>query len=119
MAGERLLEAIQSAADGQYNRKTPTDFIFGTVTSLNPLVIKPDNNKPITQDFLILSALCRRFDTGNLVHLHLAERGSGEETDDRLVTVMVWRGLIVGDRVRMLQCCGGQKYYVLDREEPL
>lgn len=119
MAGERLVEAMQHAASGQIDRCTPTDFAYGTVVSVSPLVIQPEGKKPLDAGFLILSAMCKPFMTTLLRHTHLQENGTGQVTDTQLDPVMVWRGLEVGDRVRMLQCQGGQKYYVLDREEGL
>lgn len=114
MAGERLLEAIQRAADGQIGRSTPTDFIYGTVISVSPLIIKPENSEEITEDFLIPSALCKPFVTTVFRHKH--KDSVGGETDEQLLSVTIWRGLAIGDRVRMLRCNSGQKFYLLDRE---
>ena len=116
MAGERLVEVMQRAASGQMDRQTPTDFTYGIVTGVNPLTIQADNKKVLTEDFLVLSALCRPFTTTAFAHLHKADAGAGEDTDTRLGMITIWRGLAVGDSVRMIRAQAGQKYYVLDRE---
>ena len=117
MAGEKLLELIQQAQRGEQARSSPTDFVYGTVTSVSPLVIQPEGKQPLDEDFLTLSALCRPFVVTVLAHEH--EDSIKGKTDQQLPSVVLWRGLVVGDRVRMLQCGGGQKFYVLDREGAL
>ena len=118
MAGEKLVELMQQAARGEQARGTPTDLVYGSVVSVSPLVIQPEGKEPLDEDFLVLSPLVKPFITTLLKHSHRCE-GCGSETDIRLDPVMVWRGLEQGDRVRMLQCNSGQKFYVLDREGSL
>jgi hypothetical protein len=105
---------MQQAARGHGQRETRTDLVFGTVTSVSPLTIQIDDKFPVYESQIVLSALCKPFVTDIYRHLH-ADNYYGN-TDERLQTVTVWRGLQAGDRVRMLQCNGGQKYFVLDRE---
>lgn len=114
MAGERLVEAMQKAATGEIGRQTPTDFVYGTVTGLSPLTIQIDEKFPVSGENLVLSALCKPFVTTVFLHKH-KDSISGD-TDEQLLTITVWRGLAVGDRVRMLRCNSGQTFYVLDRE---
>ncbi len=114
MAGEKLADLMLKAAGKQGNRETRTDLVFGTVISVSPLKISVDEKFPVTDEQIVLSALCKEFKTDVFRHLH-SENYYGN-TDERLQSVIVWRGLEAGDRVRMLQCNGGQKYYVLDRE---
>lgn len=118
MAGEKLAALMLQAAASQMARQTPTDFVYGMVTDISPLVVQLENKFPIREDSLILSALCKSFVTTLLRHSHRCE-GCGSETDICLDPVTVWRGLEKGDRVRMLQCDKGQKFYVLDREGSL
>lgn len=96
MAGEKLLQLIAQTGKGERARSDPTNLIFGTVTSIAPLTIQTEAKQPLDADFLVLSALCKPFSVPQL----------GQ----------IWRGLAVGDRVRMLQCEGGQAFYVLERE---
>jgi hypothetical protein len=115
MAGEKLVALMQQAARGEQARSSPTDFVFGTVVSISPLIIQPEGRQSLDEDFLVLSPLVKPFVTTALKHNHTCE-GCGSETDDQLISVTLWRGLSPGDRVRMLMCNGGQKFYVLDRE---
>lgn len=108
---------MQQAAAGQMARSSPTDFVYGSVVSVTPLIIQPEGKQPLDEDFLVLSPLVKPFTTTLLRHSHKCTDGS--ETDIQLDPVLVWRGLEKGDRVRMLQCNGGQKFYVLDREGSL
>lgn len=114
MAGERLVELMQQAAAGQQARSTPTDFVYGTVISAAPLRIQIDEKFPVDAGNLVLSALCKPFSTSIMQHKHKDSQDG--DTDEQLLTVQLWRGLAAGDRVRMLQCNSGQKFYVLDRE---
>ena len=117
MAGERLVKAMMDAAAGQRARETPTDFVYGTVLSVSPMQIQVEGKFPIDEENIILSALCKPFETTLLRHKH--KESIGDETDIQLDPVLVWRGLEPGDRVRMLQCNGGQKFYVLERDDSL
>lgn len=99
MAGNKLIQTIQSMA------KTPigetTDLLFGEVTSVSPLKIRVDNRFEVDEQFLILSALVKE----TIIHIPTAE------------TVTLWRGLIVGDKVRLLRVNNGQLFYIIEREE--
>ena len=118
MPGEKLVDAMMKAAAAQGARETPTDFVYGTVISVSPLRIEVEGKFPVDEGNLILSCLAKPFVTTLLKHRHLCEKC--EDFDDiQLDPVMVWRGLAIGDRVRMLQCNSGQKFYVLERDEGL
>lgn len=116
MPGEKLIELMQQTARNEYARSTPTDFVYGSVTSVSPLVIMVEGRFSVGEEKLVLSALVKPFVTTLLRHSHGSSCGG---TDVQLDPVMVWRGLEEGDRVRMLQCHSGQTYYVLDREGSL
>lgn len=88
------------------------DLVVGIVTSTKPLTIKV-GNKSISNTFLILSPFCRKTSV-NLAHSHSCPDG---RTSTELQLVQLWRGLAVNDRVYMLNCNKGQKYYVLQRQE--
>ena len=89
MVGNKLLKIMQEV--GKMPAGETTDLLFGVVTSISPLKIKIDNRFEVDEKFLILSALVKK------THL--------------------WRGLIVGDKVRLLRVNQGQMFYVLEREE--
>jgi hypothetical protein len=89
MAGERIV-GVMNKVRGE-DKSDTTDLVFGTVTSINPLKIWIDNRFEITPEFIILSALCK-------------------ETP-------LWRGLQVGDKVRIIRYNKGQSFYVMERED--
>lgn len=91
-----------------------TDLMFGVVTSVNPLKIKVDNRYELTSDFLILSALCKQTTIEIPAHHHTL---AGSDTTDALTSITLWRGLQIGDKVRMLRVNKGQTFYVIEREE--
>lgn len=88
MAGEKLLQVVRQA--GKPDPGELTDLVYGEVTSVDPLKIKVDQRFEVEAEFLILSVLCTE--------------------------VSWWRGLLVGDIVRMLRVAGGQRFYVIERE---
>lgn len=103
MAGERLVN-IMNSVRGE-DRGDATDLIFGVVTQINPLKVKVDSRFEVTSEFLTLSNMCK------------AKSVSITLPDTSVVEIQLWRGLIVGDKVRMLRVSKGQAFYVLEREE--
>lgn len=102
-SASRLVKAMQKAAKPKENHIV--DIVVGTVSSISPLRIKVDKLE-LTQSFLILSALCveKRVQITN-------------STEPYVSDILLWRGLQVNDKVDMIRCCEGQKYYVLQRKE--
>jgi hypothetical protein len=96
MAGNKLVKIMQDA--GKMPNGETTDLLFGVVTSVVPLKIKIDSRFEVDEKFLILSALVK-------------------ETTSALPDILLWRGLRVGDKVRVLRVNKGQMFYVLEREE--
>lgn len=99
----RLVKAMQKASAPKENEIV--DIVVGTVTSVSPLKIKVGKIE-LTSTFLILSALCQE----KKITIPATENQSA-------ISIVVWRGLKVGDDVHMIRCCQGQKYYVLQRKE--
>lgn len=94
MAGNKLIQTIQSMAKPPIGETT--DLLFGEVTSVSPLKIRVDNRFEVDEQFLILSALVKE----TIIH-----------------SITLWRGLIVGDKVRLLRVANGQMFYIIEREE--
>lgn len=134
MAGNKLVKIMQDAS------KTPngetTDLLFGVVTSVAPLKIKIDSRFEVDEKFLILSALVKETvikipKRDDNTHLHVipqhSTQSAGEHphthvipemnTKSALPDILLWRGLIVGDKVRVLRVNQGQMFYVIEREE--
>lgn len=143
MAGSKLVKIMQEA--GKPPTGEVTDLLFGVVTSVSPLKIKIDNRFEVDEKFLILSALVKdtvinipaidasyrednqhshvipatvtlSIDSNNnpVNHNH---KISSWNTELSLPSIRLWRGLIVGDKVRVLRVNQGQMFYVLEREE--
>jgi hypothetical protein len=105
MAGEKIVEIIQkmSTKDGS----NTSALVYGEVVTISPLTIKVDSRFIITSDFILLSSLVLP-QTITVTH-----DTSGAEI------VTLWRGLIIGDVVRMLRLNQGQLFYVIEREGDL
>ena len=138
MAGSKLVKIMQDASKPPSGETT--DLLFGVVTSVSPLKIKIDNRFEVDEKFLILSALVKdtvinipAIDASyreDKQHLHVIPEhttepgGSGHThkisawtTELALPSIRIWRGLRVGDKVRILRVNKGQQFYVLEREE--
>jgi len=143
MAGNKLLKIMQQA--GKMPAEETTDLLFGEVTSVSPLKIKIDNRFEVGEEFLILSALVKEtvinipaidvsyredkqhshvipatvtlsVDSNNNP-VHHDHKIAPWKTELALPSIRLWRGLIVGDKVRVLRVNQGQMFYVLEREE--
>lgn len=125
--GRRLVNAMMAA--GRQNPSHFADIVVGDVISIDPLKIKVDKLE-LTEAFLVVGALCK-YKAVSTNHLHTIQAQStdqgGEDdhthnipvttTDAALPTVILWRGLQVGDTVYLLRFAQGQKYFVLQRLE--
>jgi hypothetical protein len=126
----------------------PVLFQTGEVISIDPLQIKLQSNFILDETSLLLSATVKETwidiptttgqegEDGVFMHRHQVI-GSTEETNDggqgasphkheiniytqfALPKIRLWRGLIVGDIVRLLKIQGGQFYFVIEREEKI
>lgn len=134
MAGDRFIKIMQNAAKQPASEST--DLIFGVVTSIAPLKVKVDNRFEVGAEFLILSALVKetiikipKRDVNTHTHTipasNTGQAGEGPHshsipahiTNAAMPDILLWRGLIVGDNVRMLRVNSGQMFYILEREE--
>jgi len=143
MVGNKLVKIMQDA--GKPSSSESTDLLFGEVTSVSPLKIKIDNRFEVGEEFLILSALVKEtvinipaidvsyredkqhshvipatvtlsVDSNNNP-VHHDHKIAPWKTELALPSIRLWRGLIVGDKVRVLRVNQGQMFYVLEREE--
>ena len=99
MAGERIIRLLQQASQNAVSSNAVPDLIYGEVLSVEPLEIKVDSRYIITDEFIVLSGLC------------IEKRINDEPTGQ-----LLWRGLQIGDSVRMLRVQEGQLFYVIERE---
>ncbi|MBP5426836.1 MAG: DUF2577 domain-containing protein [Clostridiales bacterium] len=119
-----LNETISQIAKNAYSAIKPSDIIFGTVISTEPLQISIEQKITLTKKQLYLSSLVQDFDVYMEVD-HTTENKSGgsgsasfaaHNHDYKGTKVFkVKLGLQEGDKVVMIRNLGGQKYFVLDR----
>lgn len=128
--GTKLVQIMQNISKQPV--KDTADFVMGTVKTIAPLSIQVDVKLLLTEEFLILSPLCK-IKTVDLNHAHTYSGSTGSAGDPShshsytgnagingpgtLGIVTLWGDLIIGDNVIMLKSNGGQKYYVLQRLE--
>lgn len=99
MPGERLAFAIKNEAKKQSLGPQSVDLLYGEVTKTSPLTIRVDARYDISGDLIELSQMCKE---------HKITVG-GEE-------VVIWRGLAINDRVKILRVHSGQLFYIMERE---
>jgi len=93
-AADRLLGVMDARGRGV---NSVSELSYGTVTSVNPLVITRDGGAALTAGFLVLSRTCKE--------LTVQTETSGE-------TVRVWPGLSIGEKVILLSFNSSQKFFV-------
>ena len=113
----KLSEAVKLAAAAQNNAAKPTAWMFGEVLAVAPLKIRVDDRYEIGAEQVVLM---REFVAGQYAththginphthtvqeHTHAVPQQSTEE----------YTGLLVGDKLVLLQNAGGQKFLVLGR----
>lgn len=138
--GTRLVKTMQKMAQ-PFEADRP-DVIIGDVISIEPLQIKVDK-VVLTESFLVLGALVKdTVITGVGEHIHSIDEqntqsaGShshtynsnqtgtepahvhaipGQDANGTALTIKLWGGLQVNDKVYLLRLSGGQKYFVLQK----
>lgn len=123
-----LLSVIKEAAMDAVKESSPSDILFGTVLSTNPLLIQIDGEQKmkLKEDFLILTRNVRDYKLEMVVEHETEKRsgGSGEaafaehthEYKGKKV-YQVKNALQVGERVLLLQAQHANTYVVWDRLE--
>ncbi len=124
MNGENLLALIQTAASRVVAAGNPADYCLGTVESVEPLVIRTEQQEALSEDFLILTDLVRDFDVDITVN-HVTQNRSGGGGDSAFAShnhqyagrkrITVHNGLKVGEAVILVRQAGGQEFIVLSR----
>lgn len=139
MLGARLLSLIDKMILQRIRSQEVPDIVFGTVTSVAPLKIKISETITLEADQLLLGSLVQEtwinvptheiFQHLHVVPQHTTEIGCAEHPHTHTVLpfntelahpkIKLWRGLKIGDKVRLLRCNFGQLYYVLERSEKI
>jgi len=115
-----LLDTMKKVAEQTGQAGVPTAFLFGTVISTSPLVIRVDNRFNIGEKQIVLM---KQFRAGSYqTHKHTVPQHSTETASDHSHSVQalqteqeVYSGLAVGDKVVLLRNQGGQEFLVLGR----
>ena len=115
-----LLDTMKKVAEQTGQAGAPAAFMFGTVTSVSPLVIRVDNRFNIGEKQIVLM---KQFRAGSYqTHKHTVPQHSTEAASDHSHGVQalqteqeVYSGLAVGDKVVLLRNQGGQEFLVLGR----
>lgn len=108
-----LVDVIKKAAVEAVEAGEPSDFVYGTVTSVDPLKIMVDQKLILTEEFLILTSGVITYSVMAKV-LYKDTEKHGEHNPDEVVLTL-HNALVIGDKVIMLKSKGGQIYVVLDK----
>ena len=149
MSWDNLLDTITNHVLGVIQANDESmNFLTGEVIEINPLRIKINERFTLDESSLLLSALVKETyiqipeptdlnmeDAADNIfqHRHEIDAETEEASDGHgmhkhaikiytkfaLPRIRLWRGLLVGDVVRLLKIQGGQLYFVLEREETI
>lgn len=97
-----IIYAIKKASIDAVDARQDCDYIYGTVTSIDPLTISIMQGLELYKEQLILT-------------MNVTNHKSKIILDDETKTITIKNALEVGETVIMLRKKGGQKYLVLDR----
>jgi hypothetical protein len=98
-----LNEVIKKTAMEAVKAGEPSDIVYGTVVSANPVSIQIDQKLTLSKEFVTL--------TSNVKDHEVEVSVEGGTTQK----MKVFNGLNQGDGVIMLKSQGGQKYIVIDK----
>lgn len=122
--GVRLLSIMRKVVREPKKSSDYTDVVYGKVISVAPLTIQIDNKNTITENMLVLGALCKQTiikipfpEKGEVKHKHEAIHNGKHPTTMEMPEIQLWRGLNVGDTVILIRFAQGQKFYVMQRKE--
>lgn len=120
-----FLNIMKKSSKGVQNSSKPCDLIYGTVESVEPLKVRVDQKLLLKQEQLKLTRAVMDYEVEMTVN-HVTENRSGGAGDASFEshnheykgrkTFLIHNGLIVGDKVTMIQAHGGQQYLIIDKE---
>ena len=133
MNASMFLKVIQEVSAKVYNNSEPSDIEFGTVESVEPLVIRISEMIALNENQLILTNLVKDFEVDievshrtvndnvlNTLHDHPGvPKNSFDSTHYHAYQgrkkIKIYMGLKVGETVILLKKQGGQRRLVIDR----
>lgn len=126
MAGERLAQKITKLVNN-----SKSNFLYGTVTSIDPIKIKVDGLPELNKNQIILSdnvkeKIIKIPSSKNPGHTHIIQSLTTDpagqdshthtiqnfETDKALLEITLREGLKIGDKVFIIQSNDNQLFYV-------
>lgn len=128
-----MIEIIKQSALEAVKAEKPCQVMFGTVTSTSPLEIQIDQKLTLTQDYLILTKAVLDHEVDievnhytvnddflNTTHSHPDAGVNSFDSHHKhqyqgRKKIMIYNGLLPGEKVILIRLQGGQKYIVLDR----
>jgi hypothetical protein len=93
-----LVELMKQAGSGATEAGKPVHILFGEVTKINPLEVTVDQRFALDEDFLVIP-----------------EQLTPYSVEINTQTIVIRRGLNVGESLILLRIQGGQQYIILDR----
>lgn len=124
MSDRDVLSLIKKAAVDAVNAGYPSDWIVGTVNTVNPLTVKTEQQETLEAEYLWLTDAVRDFEVDIEVS-HVTETRAGGGGDAAYAShdhdykgrkkITVYNGLHAGEKVFMLQKKGGQAFIILGR----
>jgi Protein of unknown function (DUF2577). len=127
MTGERLASILQ-----QTRIQIPTsNFLFGTVKTINPISVTVNDLPTLTEEMLVLGKNVIDYETEITInwtsephtHFHYMEENTDSRTDYRTHShgitgrkkTIIHNALKVGDKVFLIRSNDGQKFYIAER----
>lgn len=108
-----------------FNAKKPTDLLFGTVLSLEPLKVQVDQKLTLEAESLKLTRAVMDYEVEMTVD-HVTENQAGGSGEAAFAShnhsykgrkkFLIHNGLVIGDKVTMIRAHGGQQYLIIDKE---
>jgi hypothetical protein len=124
MSDRDVVALIKKAAVAAVDAGYPSDWIVGTVETVNPLTIRTEQQEILDTAFLWLTDAVRDYKVDIEVS-HVTETRAGGSGDPAFAShdhdykgrkkITVYNGLHAGEKVFMLQKKGGQAFIVLGR----
>lgn len=124
MSDQDVVSLIKKAAVSAVEAGYPSDWIVGTVETVNPLTIKTEQQEILDAEYLWLTDAVRDYEVDiEVSHVTETRAGgggyaefAGHDHDYKgRKKITVYNGLQVGEKVFMLQKKGGQAFIVLGR----
>lgn len=110
-----FLNAVKKAAVEAVEAGKPTDFCFGTVTSISPLKVLIEQRLTLGSAQLMLTRNVIDYSVDITVNWNTDEADLHSHSLSGVKSITVHNGLKIGEEVILLKKKGGQKYLIIDK----